>query len=75
MFFQFSIRDGFKSSHHALDDILVSSKVDDELGSIRITMTRAQSFVDSDAPHTGYKVAEIGAVHEKSKKAGVHTVS
>ncbi|OJT04173.1 hypothetical protein TRAPUB_5125 [Trametes pubescens] len=38
-------------------------------------MTRAQNFIDSDAPHTGFKVAEIGAVHEKSKKAGVHAVS
>ncbi|EIW53412.1 uncharacterized protein TRAVEDRAFT_60876 [Trametes versicolor FP-101664 SS1] len=57
------------------DDILVSSKVDEELGSIRITMTRAQSFLITDVPHPGYKVAEIGAVHEKSKKAGVHAVS
>ncbi|KAI0324245.1 hypothetical protein GY45DRAFT_1314131 [Cubamyces sp. BRFM 1775] len=57
------------------DDSLLRLTSHEAVGTIRITFTRVQEYVLSTKPYTPLKVAEIGAVHEKSKKAGVHTVT
>ncbi|KAI0356946.1 hypothetical protein OH77DRAFT_1423213 [Trametes cingulata] len=59
------------------DDKALHSKVSEELGTIRLTMTRAQGY--KKASHKpfpgGRKVVDLGPVHERSKKAGVHAVA
>ncbi len=49
----------------------------EELGTIRVTMTRGTASARSEEPYLGLEcaVSEIGAMHERSKKAGVHAVS
>ncbi|KAH9903461.1 hypothetical protein C8Q73DRAFT_674788 [Cubamyces lactineus] len=57
------------------DDRLLDTGTYEHLGTIRVTFTRVQKYVRSKGPHTPLKVAEFGAVHERSKKAGVHSVA
>lgn len=59
------------------DESLVCAGPNEELGTIRVTMTRGVGYVKLDKPYVGLEcaVSEIGAMHEKSKKAGVHAVS
>ncbi|KAJ3010633.1 hypothetical protein NUW54_g2425 [Trametes sanguinea] len=46
-----------------------------ELGTIRVAMFRVQKYLLSDEPYKPLAVSDIGAVHERSKKAGTHAVS
>ncbi|KAI0374892.1 hypothetical protein BV20DRAFT_1010624 [Pilatotrama ljubarskyi] len=58
------------------DDAMLNDKGgNDDLGSIKISLTRVADFVLSEKPYTGSGFVATGAVHEKTKKAGVHTVS
>ncbi|KAI0643770.1 hypothetical protein C8Q79DRAFT_153370 [Trametes meyenii] len=56
------------------DENVVSTHTYEDLGTVRLTMTRFQGFEPSDTPTT-VAASEIGPVHETSKKAGVHAVS
>ncbi|KAI0672342.1 hypothetical protein C8Q78DRAFT_1026488 [Trametes maxima] len=58
------------------DESAISTRTYEDLGTIRLTMTRVQRYklLDIDAPSAA-PVPEIGPMHEKSKKAGVHAVS
>ena len=47
----------------------------DKLGAIEVEMRRAEAFRNSDNLLSMGEFPEIGPVHERSKKAGVHTVS
>ncbi|KAH9903459.1 hypothetical protein C8Q73DRAFT_674764 [Cubamyces lactineus] len=57
------------------DEATASTEVNGELGTISIKMFRVKAFVENQAPYTGTSVANIGPVHERSKKAGVHAVA
>lgn len=59
------------------DDAIINTKnVSDKLGSIEVILTRVERFEPTKRPYVGrYGFTEIGPVHEKSKKAGVHTVT
>lgn len=60
------------------DDKVASSrdKPHEKLGTIEIVMRLVQSYIPSGRAYAGQgPVPEIGPVHEKSKKAGVHAVS
>lgn len=46
-----------------------------DLGTIEVQMWRVDKFVPSENHYSLGDIAEIGTVHEKSKKAGVHIVS
>ncbi|KAH9854612.1 hypothetical protein C2E23DRAFT_57464 [Lenzites betulinus] len=46
-----------------------------ELGTIRVEMIRVQNFTSTQTPFYTRDVHEIGPIHERNKKAGVHTVA
>lgn len=69
-------------SHHPTfidDESLVCAGPNEELGTIRVTMSLTCSAGKPRSrvpyPGLGRAVPEIGAMHEKSKKVGVHAVS
>ncbi|KAM5540405.1 hypothetical protein V8D89_005863 [Ganoderma adspersum] len=47
----------------------------EKLGSIEVQMRKVQAYVKATTPSFVGEVSEIGPVHERSKKAGVHAVS
>lgn len=59
------------------DDSIINTKnVSEKLGSIEVVLTRVERFEPLSTPFAGgYSFPEIGPIHEKSKKAGVHTVT
>ncbi|KAI0748124.1 hypothetical protein C8Q80DRAFT_718352 [Daedaleopsis nitida] len=59
------------------DEAAVSSThLTSEIGTIEVTMTKADRFEEREHNYEGVgAVAKIGAIHEKSKKAGVHAIS
>ncbi|KAL7284379.1 hypothetical protein ACG7TL_001669 [Trametes sanguinea] len=61
------------------DDNLVANSdyVNDEIGTITVVVTRVTGFINVDRPQIAIdrNIAEIGPIHEKSKKAAVHVVS
>lgn len=59
------------------DDALLSSRhADARLGCIEVILTRCEGFTPITKPYySGADFREIGPIHEKSKKAGVHAVT
>lgn len=47
---------------------------DADLGTIEVQMREVDHFSDGTKPYHGESVQEIGPIHERSKKAGVHSV-
>ncbi|EIW53414.1 uncharacterized protein TRAVEDRAFT_40106 [Trametes versicolor FP-101664 SS1] len=57
------------------DDALLHSDVSGDLGTIHVQMRRVQRYTKNKTNFRGRHVPEIGSVHERSKKAGVHAVA
>ncbi|EIW60350.1 uncharacterized protein TRAVEDRAFT_36045 [Trametes versicolor FP-101664 SS1] len=58
------------------DDALMNTKnTSDKLGSIELVFTRCEGFIAATKPFEPTGLVEIGPIHEKSKKAGVHAVT
>ncbi|KAL1947900.1 hypothetical protein VTO73DRAFT_13624 [Trametes versicolor] len=58
------------------DDALLNTKnTSDKLGSIEVVFTRCEGFIAATEPFQTTGFVEIGPIHEKSKKAGVHAVT
>lgn len=49
--------------------------MDDKLGTIQLNLYRVESFTVNHGKVVVVKVDDIGPVHERSKKAGVHAIS
>ncbi|EIW52453.1 uncharacterized protein TRAVEDRAFT_61366 [Trametes versicolor FP-101664 SS1] len=56
------------------DDALLDSGVNEDLGTIQIEMKLVEYFSEAKK-FSAIHVPEIGSVHERSKKAGVHAVA
>ncbi|KAI0362101.1 hypothetical protein OH77DRAFT_1491573 [Trametes cingulata] len=68
----------FKFSKLVLTDddaTLSHTDANHDLGSIKISLTRVAGFTLSEKPYKRIGTVGTGPVHEKTKKAGVHTVS
>ncbi|KAL1948508.1 hypothetical protein VTO73DRAFT_12583 [Trametes versicolor] len=57
------------------DDALLHSDVSGDIGTIHVEMRRVQRYTKNKTNFRGRHVPEIGSVHERSKKAGVHAVA
>lgn len=58
------------------DDTLLNTKnTSDKLGSIEIVLTRCEGFIAATGPFQTTGFVEVGPIHEKSKKHGVHAVT
>ena len=63
-------------SPHIDDDNTASTQaIHPDLGTIQVEMRHVDYYVDSGGIYSGLKMEELGPVHERSKKAGVHAIS
>lgn len=64
-------------SDYPLDDdaFLGTKNTSDKLGTIEVLVMRCEGFSVATEPFRASKFDDIGPIHEKSKKAGVHAVT
>ena len=56
------------------EDAASSHSPNADLGTIEVQMRNVAYFSDNTTFYQGESISEIGPVHERSKKAGVHSV-
>lgn len=54
---------------------MASTHLASEIGTIQVTMHKVDRYEENEQSYAVGDVAKIGAIHEKSKKAGVHAIS
>ena len=56
------------------EEAAASNPPDADLGTIEVQMRNVAYYTENTSFYSGEDITEIGPVHEKSKKGGVHSV-